>query len=63
MDAYAHKFLRVQQVAKMLDLSVPSIYRLQKNGIIPASRTVAGSQRWIYSEMVDYLDECVATPN
>jgi len=63
MDEYAHKFLRVQQVAQLLDLSVPSVYRLQKTGKIPPSRTVAGSQRWIYSEMVEYLDECVATPN
>lgn len=63
MEAYTHKFLRVKQVAQLLDLSVPSVYRLQKSGKIPQSRTVAGSQRWIYSEMIEYLDECVANPN
>jgi predicted DNA-binding transcriptional regulator AlpA len=50
-------------VAQLLELSVPSVYRLQKSGKIPPSRTVAGSQRWIYSEMIEYLDECVANPN
>ena len=63
MAPYVHKFLRVKQVAQLLDLSVPSVYRLQKSGKIPRSRTVAGSQRWIYSEMVEYLDGCVAAPN
>jgi len=63
MEEYTHKFLRVKQVAQLLELSVPSVYRLQKSGKIPPSRTVAGSQRWIYSEMIEYLDECVANQN
>jgi len=46
----------------MTSLSVPSIYRLQKEGKFPKSVKIAGnSSRWIHREIEEYLNDCLAS--
>lgn len=41
-----HQLLRVSDVAKILCLGVSSVWRLARNGQIPAPIRVGGSTRW-----------------
>ena len=64
MNIYSHKFIKVRQVAEMTSLSVPSIYRLQKEGKFPKSVKIAGNTtRWIHREIEEYLNARLAERN
>jgi predicted DNA-binding transcriptional regulator AlpA len=53
------ELLKAEDVAKLLDLSAPSIYRLAKDGIIPKPlNTGRRTLRWIKTEIENYLSEC-----
>ena len=41
-----HQLLRVSDVAQILNLGVSSVWRLARNGQLPAPIRVGGSTRW-----------------
>lgn len=41
-----HQLLRVSDVAKILSVGVSSVWRLARNGQLPAPIRVGGSTRW-----------------
>jgi predicted DNA-binding transcriptional regulator AlpA len=64
MKLYPHKFVSVRQVAEMMSFkSVSSVWRLKAKGDLPKPVKIAGSTRWIYAEIEEYLDACVEARN
>ena len=64
MNIYSHKFIKIKQVAEMTSLAESSIYRLQKQGKFPRSVKITdNTSRWVYNEVVDYLNSRIANRN
>ena len=52
------ELLTAKELARMLRLTTRSIYRLQKEGRIPASIKIApGTRRWVEKEIEDFVRE------
>ncbi len=50
------ELLTVKEVAKLLQVSRPSIYNLMKNYGLPAGYMLGRSRRWKYSDIQEWLN-------
>ena len=52
------RLIRLNTVIEMTTLSVPTIYRLMKNGLFPKQIMISQrSARWSESEVLEYINE------
>lgn len=54
-DESSTKWLTIGEAAKYMHLSVSSMRRYDKSGVLPAARTPGGQRRWLASDLDAWL--------
>ncbi len=55
--------IKIEKVMEMLGVRKTAIYRMVKDGALPAPIKVGGASRWILSEVEDSIDAMIQRRN